>query len=76
MSSRRCCGTKSRCCVEVGVVLGWIGLIVRCRRVGAAVTGVAARAPVGVPGHRAAVASAPGRQEVDLPEPDWATAGR
>ncbi|MEU0884054.1 integrase [Lentzea sp. NPDC005914] len=27
-------------------------------------------------GHRAAVASAVGREEVDLPEPDWATADR
>jgi hypothetical protein len=33
------------------------------------------RASVGVPRHPAAVASALGRQEVDLPEPAWSAAG-
>ncbi|WP_245822894.1 hypothetical protein [Lentzea waywayandensis] len=41
-----------------------------------AVTGMAAGAPVGVSGLGVAVASAVGRKEVDLPEPDWSTTGR
>ncbi len=75
-SSYRYCGTRLPCCAGPLPACGWTGPIARCSPHWCDDFPGAAHAPTGDARHHPAMAPALGREEVDLPEPDRASAGR